>query len=294
MIKNIKAKFMPVSDIIIAENDGMKLKNREEKLEKKSYYAIIPANVRYDKRLTANAKLLYGEITALCNEKGFCWATNKYFAELYEVSKETVSRWISKLQELKYIETVMKYKNKQIIERRIYLKNEAPIDQNINRYDQNDQEGIDQNINNPIDQNVKENNTGYNTTYNNTVEEPESEITNKKEFASAIIKCMAAVNKQPFADIKAEFIITHKVINRAMKLVDNDLQSAVILMRSMLKKLHILRKGNSFWAGQPYTPRTLWSKRIWEMIVGEMQKDSKEEEKEMENEKIMEEVFNGV
>ena len=29
----------------------------------KSYYAIIPANVRYDKTLPANAKLLYAEIT---------------------------------------------------------------------------------------------------------------------------------------------------------------------------------------------------------------------------------------
>ena len=56
-----------------------------------SYYAIVPANVRYDKRLSANQKLLYGEITALCNKTGECWASNKYFAELYEVSNTSIS-----------------------------------------------------------------------------------------------------------------------------------------------------------------------------------------------------------
>ena len=70
----------------------------------KSYYAIIPANIRYDKRLTANAKLLYGEITALCNEKGYCWARNSYFSELYGVSKTSISNWISQLVEYNYIE----------------------------------------------------------------------------------------------------------------------------------------------------------------------------------------------
>ena len=56
---------------------------------KKSYYAIIPANVRYDERLKLLSRMLYGEITALSNEKGYCWANNKYFGTLYKVSIQT-------------------------------------------------------------------------------------------------------------------------------------------------------------------------------------------------------------
>ena len=66
---------------------------------KRGYYAILPANVRYDKKLTPNAKLLYAEITALCNKEGYCWATNEYFADLYSMSKSSISRNISSLVE---------------------------------------------------------------------------------------------------------------------------------------------------------------------------------------------------
>ncbi len=69
----------------------------------KCYYAIIPANVRYDDNLIPSAKLLYGEITALCNEKGYCWATNDYFSRLYSVSKKTISTWIKSLSDAGYI-----------------------------------------------------------------------------------------------------------------------------------------------------------------------------------------------
>ena len=76
-----------------------------------NYYAIIPANVRYDKNLTPNAKLLYAEITALCQKEGFCWATNKYFQELYGVSQPTVSEWVKQLIDAHYITIELDKKN---------------------------------------------------------------------------------------------------------------------------------------------------------------------------------------
>jgi len=71
--------------------------------ETPSFYSVLPATVRYCKGLSAQEKLLYSEITALTNKKGYCWATNNYFANLYRLSKETVSRQISKLVELGFI-----------------------------------------------------------------------------------------------------------------------------------------------------------------------------------------------
>ena len=79
--------------------------------DKPSYYAIIPANVRYDKRLTDKAKLLYGEITCLTNKTGECWASNQYFADLYGVSKQTISNTISLLIKYGYITSELIYKD---------------------------------------------------------------------------------------------------------------------------------------------------------------------------------------
>ena len=77
---------------------------------KRSYYAVIPANVRYDERLPMGARFLYGEITALCNERGYCWAGNKYFADLYKVTDRTIRTWISSLISNGYIESDLVYR----------------------------------------------------------------------------------------------------------------------------------------------------------------------------------------
>ena len=133
--------------------------------ENPTYYAIIPAEVRYDKDLKDKAKLLYGEISCLSNKNGYCFASNNYFAKLYGVTKDTISKLISDLADKGYIsrEVIFKKGTREIVGRYLKIqhllgKKEIPIDQNI--YTPIDEKDKDNNIN--------INNTSINNTSNNS------------------------------------------------------------------------------------------------------------------------------
>ena len=72
-------------------------------MDKPTYYTIIPAEVRYNKKISANEKVLYSEIFTLAQKGGTCFASNGFFADLYGVHKSTISKWISTLKEHKLI-----------------------------------------------------------------------------------------------------------------------------------------------------------------------------------------------
>ena len=101
-----------------------------------NYYAILTAEVRYDKELPPMAKLLYAEVTALTAMNGICKATNDYFAEVFGLSKNSISRLISILVQKKYLHNVIKYKDgtKEIAERYLtpILKNEYTLSPKMN------------------------------------------------------------------------------------------------------------------------------------------------------------------
>lgn len=91
------------------------------------YYAIIPASVRYDEGIPPNAKLLYGEISALIGEAGFCYATNAYFMKLYGFSDPTISRLLSKLEKAGYIKRELEKDHAgQVVRRKLYLSVSVP------------------------------------------------------------------------------------------------------------------------------------------------------------------------
>ena len=169
--------------------------------EKPSFYAILPAHVRYEKRLKPAERLLFAEISALTNKFGYCTASNGYFAELYETKKETVSRWISHLSELGFVKLEMVYEGKQIKGRKIWI-------------DEKVMTPIDEKVMTPIDEKVKGNNTRLNNTrlnntrLNNTPLPPSDENgkddLNANAFVSADAKTYGQVNQEILQTVEQE------------------------------------------------------------------------------------------
>jgi hypothetical protein len=98
-------------------------------MSKPNYYAIIPAEIRYDNGLSASEKLFYAEITALTHMNGKCYASNSYFAQLYNVANSTVSMWVSNLAKGGHIDVQYEYDGKQIVKRYISIANPVGLHQ---------------------------------------------------------------------------------------------------------------------------------------------------------------------
>lgn len=69
---------------------------------KPKFFAILTANVRYAD-ISDFAKILYAEISAMTNVSGYCFASNKYFADLFNKSEQTIKVSISKLKKHNFV-----------------------------------------------------------------------------------------------------------------------------------------------------------------------------------------------
>nr|DAP15493.1 MAG TPA: replisome organizer protein [Caudoviricetes sp.] len=186
-----------------------------------SYYSIITANVRYDNRLTDSEKLLFAEITSLSNKYGYCTASNNYFAKLYQVVKETISRRISKLQSLGYLKVELVKQGNEVKQRKIYPMTQSSIP-------------IDAEINTPIDAKVKESNTRFNNT---RINRDRDDVTNSFKYISNNLEMIQSPLKaqqleeaiKDFKDNKLEIVTVatdyckenSKGVNYLIKVLEN-------------------------------------------------------------------------
>ena len=79
-------------------------------------------------------------VSSLCAEKGYCFASNKYLADLFNEEEETISRKLKKLESKNYITIEYTKRGCEIKDRKIRLtkisigdceKNQSTIDKNV-------------------------------------------------------------------------------------------------------------------------------------------------------------------
>lgn len=86
----------------LSRDEELKM-DENTQLEKPGYWAILPAPVRYDPELPPMARILYAEISSLIHFKGYCFASNDYFAGILNCSKRSICRLLGSLEERGYI-----------------------------------------------------------------------------------------------------------------------------------------------------------------------------------------------
>ena len=205
-----------------------------EKTETKpSYYAVIPANVRYDKTLPGKSGMLYGEVTALSNEKGYCWAGNEYFAELYGVNDKTISKWITALVKGGYIISERTYrKSTKTTERRLSLSHTANVAKMLPSPSEvaktlrpREQKRSDQGNENATY------NTTLNTTLNKNIKDMFSDYTVNKELSIALddfLEMRMKLKKKPTENA------IRLILQKLDKIATNDDEKIEILENSIM------------------------------------------------------------
>lgn len=68
-----------------------------------NFYVTLQNEVLENDTLTERAKLLYAFIESLSHQKGYCFATNKFFATNFKVSKSTINRHLVELKKANYV-----------------------------------------------------------------------------------------------------------------------------------------------------------------------------------------------
>ena len=75
-----------------------------------NWFAVLPAQVLLSKELTDKQKLLIALISNLSNERGYCFASNKYLGDCLDCSESTIKDHLKKLEDMKILGRIIKLK----------------------------------------------------------------------------------------------------------------------------------------------------------------------------------------
>jgi hypothetical protein len=88
-----------------------------------NWYAVLPAQVLLSKELTDKQKLLIALISNLSNERGYCFASNKYLGDCLDCSESTIKDHLKKLEDMNILGRIIKLKENGDFEYRSLIIN---------------------------------------------------------------------------------------------------------------------------------------------------------------------------
>ena len=107
-----------IAELLISK--GIHSLEQAKELLEPNFYAVIPMSILEKNTISANAKLLYAEITALSKKSGKCFATNEYLSERLGISKRTIPSLLKELKDNSLVLISIK-KNKNGTYRDIFI-----------------------------------------------------------------------------------------------------------------------------------------------------------------------------
>lgn len=213
-------------------------------MDSPNYYAVIPANIRYDEKLTPNAKLLYGEITALSNKEGVCWASNEYFCKLYKTSDRSIQRWLDDLKKAGHIKVKLEYKQGSKEVKNRFLKIVNPGDKIVGTSRQKCRGGGDKNV------------ADNNTSINNTININNNVDLEKNDLLKLHTEIISLFKKQPeqyrLTDKRKKVLLT--------RLKDTGEANILLACRNLSKSRFHSGDNDRGWVAEPYWCLTSYEK----------------------------------
>lgn len=169
----------------------------ELKEHRQSYYCVIPWKLLTDKSIPSTAKLLYGEISALTNKEGYCWATNDHFCQTFNIKNpNNISALIRKLKEANYIYIEIEEGYK----RKIWLQ---PPKIGVMKKDKGDYEKTCEGV---MKKHNKDNNILDNNNYNNNKEKLISVVSEKNAVITGKEKYpLSAITEEDISQIATQY-----------------------------------------------------------------------------------------
>lgn len=231
------------------------------------YYAIIPGNILDDPDLSSSEKLMYAEISALANRKGFCWASNDFFAAKFGASKRTIARWVSSMKAKGYIRVETSGPT-----RRIYI-GENPfvtVEDPVAADDATDVTLTMTKMSPYHDKNVTHSIKGSSTESNTSLV-----VKSDNDMAKVVGKALMAAFKSKTTITNQEYPREAKaardIADRIVEIFPQNAQEGTGRVLSAF--WYLVTQGDGFWRQQSFRASTLQSVKMWGRLMKHMQQD---------------------